>query len=787
MGNWNTTRTDRLMSPLVLFVAIGIMAFSSQPAFAVQENEEPFVFVLEDQPPNLVGVTSQIEAGAAFITEDSFKFGDFTGLDDKGLEFLGNFDIGRRSQYDADRAIHWRLRGTNLGLASRSADVEVAEQGRFGLELAFLDIPRLTSDSAQGFYLGRGESTLRLPSGWVGATSPQGMTSLSSSLRDMRLDHDRKRARAEMFWIPAEGWRLNAQFQRERKEGTRLTAGLIGATGGNPRSVLVPEPVNFETNQWNASIQYATPRAQLEVGYYLSAFDNREDSLTWENPYTNIGGWDPAVGFGLPGLQEGRKALAPDNFFHQATLAGGYNLLPSTRVTLDVALGRMRQDENFLSYTVNPALAVSTPLPRSSLDGEIDTTYVNLGIVSRPIRRLTLRARYRYDDRDNDTPRDTYIYVRGDAAAQGDITSGQARVNRPYSYKSNELTVSAGYRLPARTDLTLEYQRETIERDFSEVDKTRENAYTAKLRTSPAEFLTAGLTAGIADRDASDYTHNAGFLVGFSPEHIAAELAALSPTATLGDVFEEHPALQRFFLADRSRSQVAAFVTVTPLETLDISLRAQENRDRFGDPANYVGEFGDLTGLELGLRKRKARNYTLDVSYSPVEWATAHAFYTAEALKSDQDGWSFRGSARIADLAVGSGRNWTARERDAVDTWGIGGQLRGLRDRLKVDVDYSFSRTKGDVDVIAGSGLPVSSALPTALVRLHTLRADVAYDLADRFTLKLGYLFEKLTSRDWSVDGVEPGSLTQVVTTGEDSPDYRAHVFWLSVVYKFWL
>jgi hypothetical protein len=59
------------------------------------------------------------------------------------------------------------------------------------------------------------------------------------------------------------------------------------------------------------------------------------------------------------------------------------------------------------------------------------------------------------------------------------------------------------------------------------------------------------------------------------------------------------------------------------------------------------------------------------------------------------------------------------------------------------------------------------------------------YKLRPNLSLRLGYLFEKFSLSDWAYDGVGTQTLADVVTIGEDGPDYRAHLASWSFVYKF--
>ena len=136
------------------------------------------------------------------------------------------------------------------------------------------------------------------------------------------------------------------------------------------------------------------------------------------------------------------QAQAPDSRFQQLTLAGGYSL-PELRtvMSLSASMGRITQDEELLPYTTNANLPTD-PLPRSSLDAEVDTTNIAAAITSRVFRNGRIEFRYRYDERDNKTARDTWNRVIVDT-----FPSGGEELNVPYSFERSYLSLSGDYEL----------------------------------------------------------------------------------------------------------------------------------------------------------------------------------------------------------------------------------------------------------------------------------------------------------------------------------------------------
>ena len=80
-----------------LGVVLGVFAVLPAAALPPEENE------------------SWIELGTWITTDDSYKFGDYTGLDENGVHLLANFDISRRPVFDTDDVRWWRAQGQNLG------------------------------------------------------------------------------------------------------------------------------------------------------------------------------------------------------------------------------------------------------------------------------------------------------------------------------------------------------------------------------------------------------------------------------------------------------------------------------------------------------------------------------------------------------------------------------------------------------------------------------------------------------------------------------------------------
>ena len=52
-------------------------------------------------------------------------------------------------------------------------------------------------------------------------------------------------------------------------------------------------------------------------------------------------------------------------------------------------------------------------------------------------------------------------------------------------------------------------------------------------------------------------------------------------------------------------------------------------------------------------------------------------------------------------------------------------------------------------------------------------------------SLRAGYWYERYDTNTWMLDGVTPDTIPNVLTFGEQPPQYHVHVIAMSVRYKF--
>jgi len=699
-----------------------------------------------------------VEGGVYRSTDDSYFFGDYTGIKDDAWYGLANVELHGRAAWDSGETWHFDLQGSNLALDSRYIALAGGIQGLFDAYVEWDQIPRFDDDTASLAFLGRGTDLLTLPPGWVPGTTTAGFAALDGALQRLNLYRQRNALRAGVGVVLPRGLSFASDYEWERRTGRYVVGAVIGNSGGNPRTALLPERRNWQTHESDSKLRFANETAQLEIGYQNSFFDDFDDSLTWQNPYAAIGGWNPAAGY-PSGF--GRKGLAPDNRFHQVYGSGGYSL-PwwRTRIAGQASFAWYRQDDDFLPYTVNPALSVTTPLPHGDADAAIDATHVLLRATSRPLDKLRLTASYRFDDRDNDTPRDVYIYVPGDSLDQEGIDSARARMNLPNSYRLHEGRIDVAYEIWRRTELSAGYEHQREIRSWTETDQLDDDVFRAGLRTRALRWADFRVDATYWRRDAGDYFYQAPAVWGFSPQHVA--------TVPSDQRFENLPALRKFSYTDRDRGAVDARLVVMPFDAAAIGFSLGWAVDSYD-------------GSELGLRQRDALRWGVDASWSPTETVTAYLWYQNDDYRSDVRGRQWTGLGDAFDSSF----DWKNEDRDEIQTVGLGAEWSGFEERLRLRADYAFSWAKERVNTVANPGLPPTRPFPDARTLMHDVGFSAEIGIREGLTGRFGYLFQFLDVNDWAYDDVGPATVSEVLGLGQSMPDHAAHLFAFSIEYRF--
>lgn len=672
----------------------------------------PVAYAAEPVDPAVVALTvpaSTVEIGVCDVTSGSYKFGEYNGLQKKGLCGIGNLDLRGGGSYDSNDATRWRLVGTDLGLETRNLSGEYGQQGVFRLKLSVDELLRNRSDTFQSPYLGVGTTNSTLPANWLKPVLSQAnatsqnyrvldpataqsqvlVNGVATNPTAAQLAANAAIASADL----PDFHNVNLATKRTKVDGgisyqisprLELTAGATHEkkTGAKPMSTVssqvsefstvIADPIDQSIDQYNVSLTYTNGGDFLQAAYYLSDFKNNIQSVSWADSS------DPS--------KSATMSSAPSNQFSQATLTGGYHFTPTTKLVVSASYGRNTQNDAFITSAQNNQLAWG--VPATSLHGLVVTSDLNMKLTARPVKGLNLSANYKFANRDNQTPVNTYLFQDVNENKSGvspfnallgypltGLTSLGSNTNiyqnRAYSKKLNQVNLDADYAITHAQAIKagLDYQR--IDRhctdswiNCADADRTRETTARLDWRVRFGDDVSAKVGYAVSQRrvnynesaflslvpmanaiPANGATMSAyafmqqngltafGPAAGFPLTPLTGNAAIFTPNngiipqALYGsrNNINEIPGLERFNMADRNRDRLRSSIDWQATDKLSLQAGLDLNKD-------------DYINSVYGLRSAKGWTVNLDGSYALSENFTVGVFNTYENQRSGSAG-----------------------------------------------------------------------------------------------------------------------------------------------------
>ena len=654
------------------------------------------------------GHQGDYEVGATNVSDDSAYFGNATGYDEEGT--YANVD-GEGSYAGDTQRMRWVLE--DLGLDSRVAELEGGRPGTFDYNLAWRELPRRQYITTSTIFAQSGSDTLVLPAGWVDAPLTSGMTELDTSLVSRNIESDRSVFEIGGRYLPTSRLSFSADYRRQERDGLKIYGGSTFTNAS-----LLPMPFDYTTDEVDIGLHYSGDNSFVSLSWYLSDFQNENLALQWENPFT------PS-----PGADTLAMAQAPDSEFSQITIAAGYSW-PELRtvMSLSASMGQIDQTSALMPYTTN-ALLAADPLPRSSLDGDVDTTNFAFSLTSRVIDKGRIRLSYRYDERDSSTPQDSWNRVITDLIVSGDLEQ-----NIPYSFERTTFGISGDYDLFSVLRLSAGYDYREIDRDFQEVASQDEDTGWGRIRWRPADTLEIDLRGGTAKRDVDLYD-----------EGLAAS-------------FGQNPLMRKYNLAYRYREFGELKVTWSPLAApVSISLNSL-----YADDDYQRSSIGLVSGEEL--------SYTADFGWSFSENGSLYVNYGVDGLESDQVSSELFGDP-----------DWRATNEDDFTTIGAGFRLQQIGEKFDLQLDYSHS--EGESKIVIDDAASVADPFPNLDTTIDYLRLTLGYQQSERLGFDLNVSYQTFEAEDWTLQGVAPGTIPEVLSLG--ALPYDEDSVWIGIGIRY--
>lgn len=674
----------------------------------IADEDEPDIYACK-QCIKYTGWFGDLDFGLGFVSDDSLHFGDYRGLEEQGFYLALDGDIHFRNL----QGRYFDLYARDLGYDSRQLKIRGGNQGFYQLRFAWKEIPKYRGFGTQTPYLGVGSDNLTLPADWVDSSTTDGMSALANSLSAAMLKTQRKTLDAGVTLNFGRSWTYKVDYQRQEKKGTRsLGAGFLFNN-----ATILPAPVDFTTDQFDMNLTWNGQRAQLQLGFFSSYFDNGNNSVTWQNPFTSST------------LHENfRAALEPDNEFYQFSLSGAFAITSRIRLSGRAAMGHQSQDEAFLPYTINPAFS-DLPLPRSSLDGKMDTSTYNLsGKLSAQLNgRLSFTARGKWDERDNKTPVDVYTPVITDLFPVLD------RYNRPYSYEREQYSADLRFRAHRSVRLSGGARQKNIDRTLQATERTEETTWWGEVKVNPWASSQLRVKFESSNRDVDDY---------------------LQPDDG-GPV--DHPLMRKFNQADRERERVLVDFDLTPAGAFGINL-------------SYFLADSQYTSSKIGLQESVEESYSINLNYAPNNGVNLYAFLSLDHIDAD-----------LINTSDPFNAPWNAVTRDRIVTAGFGMSTR-ISEKSSIGFDLVSSDSRGDISVQTTA---LEEPFDPLRTKLSNAKVHFDHEINDRWGYKLYAEYEKFSAQDWAIDGLGVDGISSVLTMGEQSPEDTVWYLRIQASYKF--
>ncbi len=673
-----------------------------------------------------------------------------------------------------DGLSHFSLEGGSVARSDAFYRLELGRTGVFRVRARYDDLPHVYADDARILYRGVGSDVLDLPAGLVpgtnrasdlGAALAQvGKSRIMQSRNESSLDL-RARLRPDLVWLA--GYRL------DRRHGERPFGGTLGTTFGTTVSgsvVELLEPIQSRTHEWSTGLEYAAEHIQANLRYRASLYDNRRDSLTWENPFAATD-----LGFLLvPGEPLGRSALPPDNASHQIGADFAAALPWQGRFIFSGAWTRMQQDASLLPATINSDLTDFAVISRRHADARVDTLMLQSKLRARPIGPVDLHLDLRLFDRDGDT---NYTAFDPTTGRYGYVVEDLAPTNRvgaaPFSYRRWNAETGADWRVSRKSKVGLEWSHEETQRANRARALTRDDRLRAHAST---RTFAQGTT-----RISYEYLKRTG--TAYDPARDAAYYAA-SPIAV--GIAGPARSLQSFRQFDLARSQGH-----------ELEWRSNWALGSAADLA-FTARYRERDyGADYGVRDERSGEAGLDASYLPSPKVELHLFASYE--RRDRRLRTIDSTpGPVVDLSAGgptfpfrNSWSWDS-EVDTLST-GSGFSVRPTR-TIELEVDYrllySRERVETDFDRTGGALTPgvdpataQKSYAPQRLLD-HVLTLSGKKSWSDAIATRLLYRLYDSTIEDAQQSSIQP-LVNQNLYLATVDDDFRVHLIALTAEFRY--
>ncbi len=711
-------------------------------------------------------VEGALEAGGLYSAGDrsSSKFKEYRDMDNG---FVGELHLRGEKK---EQPYFFEFKAKNPARDDQGYEGLFGRYGLFKLELGWDRTPHVLSATAQTIFQESKEdgsvrftlpSTLRssIASTFGTTSKPNDIRdTINGLLRPVDLSINTDVARVGVKVTPTEEWQFDLEYSSLRREGRR--------PWGTTFNFQVDElaiPIENYTHEVKFGTEYARPDWAVQFNYTGSIFVNEFESYQLDNPVTAFSSSGSSA--------RGQIAPAPSNLAHTFNLTGTSALPLNSRVSGTLAYSLLRQDETFLTNTVNSTLAGAgrnfDDANNSSPDAKANLLLGNFQVTSRPIKNVTTTARYRYFEYQNDMP--LHVFSFNYPGESGTSTKRSTTVER---YTKQNGGFDVGWRVLRPVALKAGYEYEHWNRGDREARSTDEHTGKFAADLTPLEWFLGRLTYSHGERYMKDYQYS-GRAAG-----------------SLGEL----PQLVKFDQADRQRDRVDVLLQFSPWETVTPSLNFGFARD-------------DFYNSEYGLKKNDYYSVGGSLGWSPLSWLQLSTDYAYEKYRYTQLS-RYRPVVGTRVSPDTTGNDWESKSQDVFHTLGVNATLDLIPKKFDLTLGYAVTFGLTTINTINLTNPPtsVSNSGPGGTPNnatawdwdkvvnvLQTVKVVGKYRVTDKLQARLGYAYERYEEGDFARDPMKPfmGDVDtattgiQSVFLGATQPNYEAHSLGFFMRYDF--
>lgn len=702
-----------------------------------------------DEVAQLITPESSVSAGLSGVSgnsKDRALFGQYNGMRKHDSYLQLDVDYLRR---DDPAGLWTSFTGRNLGLDTRELNFSQQKQGDWKYSIGYNEMVRNDPRTINTGLLGAGTTTPQV----VRLVTPGTGSDLNLSLKRKNFTVGLEKAFTPYL-------SFEASFKNEDKDGARLfgrgyqcaayvCANTLTASRVVTALLLLPEPVNSTTKQFEAKLNYSGDSLNLTGGYYGSFFTNTHGSMTatvpdvLNNAFGGTGTLAAAAtgGTSLQNVLQMPTALPPDNQAHQVYLTGNYAFSPTTKANFKYAYTHATQDEDFGATGLTGA-----PATRSNLGGRIDTTLLQLGLSAKPIQKLSVVAKLRYEDKKDKTPL-AYYNIQG-AMAPATSRNQPIWTNPNLPNKKLAGKLEGSYQLPDGYRATLGADYESIDRGtFTSTDnvaglsglrqKTTETGWRAELRRSLTETFGGALAFSSSQREGSSWLQLYGINNGVGTN--TSTLPNTGANAVSDATIYSRTAIFPMMLMDRKRDKVKISADWNPTDQLSLQFAFEDGKDEFSAPT------------QKGIRDTGMHMFSIDAGYTVSDnlKLTGYASQGKQTLHVSQGNLGY-----IADIASTSTTFGFGLVGKASSKLEVGANLSYTNDKSRYGLGVDTGNqplTAANVTTLNSVAWPAAAiGLPDVIYRLTALRVFGKYAVEKNADIRVELIHQRAKLNEWS-------------------------------------